>query len=458
MTRVAFLVALVIGIVALAASSVQAQEADWKVGLARVKITPPQPVHMAGYASRNKPYESFHDDLYAKVLVLEDKAGTRGVLVTTDLIGFSAEIATPLRERIAAKTKTAAGSVIVSSSHTHTGPSLSLDRTSPDVKSLSDAERTAAYTREMCDKIVVTAAEAATKLQPAKLSWGTGVVHFVMNRREFTTDRGVILGVNPRGPADRSVPVLRIDDPSGKLLTVVCGTACHNTTLGGNDYEISGDYAGHAQRLIEEQHPGAQAMFVLGCAGDANPYPRGTHEIALTHGKELGKEVERILTTKLVPVRGPLKIQSGEASLPLAPPPSREEIEKLAAAKSGALPWVAQQMLTRLKAGEKLPTQYTCPLAVWQFGDDLTLVALSGEVVSDYVRMLEDSLGPNRLWIAAYCNDVYGYLPSARVLREGGYETRGLYAGGIGLFASDAQEALVGKVRELAKSAGRKLP
>ncbi|MBW8885852.1 MAG: hypothetical protein JF612_13990 [Planctomycetia bacterium] len=216
---------------------------------------------------------------------------------------------------------------------------------------MSDAERTAAYTREMCDKIVVTAAEAATKLQPAKLSWGTGVVHFVMNRREFTTDRGVILGVNPRGPADRSVPVLRIDDPSGKLLTVVCGTACHNTTLGGNDYEISGDYAGHAQRLIEEQHPGAQAMFVLGCAGDANPYPRGTHEIALTHGKELGKEVERVLTTKLVPVRGPLKIQSGEASLPLAPPPSREEIEKLAAAKSGALPWVAQQMLTRLKAG-----------------------------------------------------------------------------------------------------------
>jgi hypothetical protein len=439
-------------------SLVRAQEADWKVGLARVKITPPQPVHMAGYAARNKPYESVHDDLFAKVILLEDKSGTRGVLVTTDLIGFSAQIATPLRDRTAAKTKTNASSVIVSSSHTHTGPSLSLDRTPQEVKSLADAERTAAYTYELCDKIVEAAAEAATKLQPAKLSWGGGVVHFVMNRREFTTDRGVILGVNPRGLADRSVPVLRIDDPNGKLLAVVCGTACHNTTLGAQDYEISGDYAGHAQRLIEEQHPGVQAMFVLGCAGDANPYPRGTHEIALTHGKELAKEVERVLTTKLVAVRGPLKVASGDASLPLAPPPSREEIEKLAASKSGALPWVAQQMLTRLKAGEKLPTQYTCPLAVWQFGDDLTLVALSGEVVSDYVRMLEDALGPNRLWIAAYCNDVYGYLPSSRVLREGGYETRGLYSGGIGLFASDAQDALVAKVRDLAKTAGRKLP
>jgi len=122
------------------------------------------------------------------------------------------------------------------------------------------------------------------------------------------------------------------------------------------------------------------------------------------------------------------------------------------------MPGIAQQMLTRLNRGEKLPTQYNCPLAVWQFGDDLTLVALSGEVVSDYVRMLEDALGPNRLWIAAYSNDVYGYLPSARVIREGGYETRGLIYGGIGLFAPDAQDVLVAKVRELAKSIGRKLP
>src|SRR5205085_12155631 len=167
------------------------------------------------------------------------------------------------------KMKTDAKSVIISSSHTHTGPTLSLDATPREGKSLADAERTVAYTRELCDKIVETAAAAAGKLQPAKLSWGAGVVHFVMNRREFTTERGVILGVNPRGLADRSVPVLRVDSPDGKLLAVVCGAACHNTTLGPQDYEISGDYTGHAQRLIEEQHPGVQTMFVQGCAADA---------------------------------------------------------------------------------------------------------------------------------------------------------------------------------------------
>jgi neutral ceramidase len=453
--RLPFLNFLILGSLA---AVVSAQDAEWKIGLARTKITPPQPVFMAGYASRNKPYESVHDDLYAKALVLEDKAGTRAVLITTDLIGFAAEIAGPLRERIAEKTGVPVKSVLINSSHTHTGPTLSLDPTPREGKSQADATRTVEYTTMLCTKIVEIAAEASGKLQPAKLSWNTGVVHFVMNRRESTTERGVILGVNPRGFADRSVPVLRIDDPSGKMLAVVCGAASHNTTLGGEVYDISADYAGHAQRLIEEQHPGAQAMFVLGCAGDANPYPRGTHEISLTHGKELAREVERVLTTKLQPVRGPLKTAFGEAALPLAAPPSREDLEKRAAAKGGAMPWVAQQMLAKLQRGENLPTTYTCPLAVWQFGDDLTLVALSGEVVSDYVRLLEDVLGPNRLWIAAYSNDVYGYLPSARVLREGGYETRGLYSGRIGLFAPDAQDVLVAKVRELAQSVGRKLP
>src|SRR6266516_3306340 len=94
------------------AATLCAQEADWKIGLARVKITPPQPVFMAGYASRNKPYESVHDDLFAKALVLEDKAGTRAVLITSDLIGFAAEIAKPLRERIAEKTGVPAKSVL----------------------------------------------------------------------------------------------------------------------------------------------------------------------------------------------------------------------------------------------------------------------------------------------------------------------------------------------------------
>ena len=146
------------------------------------------------------------------------------------------------------------------------------------------------------------------------------------------------------------------------------------------------------------------------------------------------------------------------ADLPLQPPPSREELQKLVADKRNPKSLGAPPMLAMLDRGEKLPTHYACPLTVWQFGGDLTLVGLSGEVVVDYVPPLEKALGPNQLWIAGYCNDVFGYLPSARVLAEGGYETRGLYSGSAGFFAPEAEGVVVRAVRELARKAGRKLP
>jgi hypothetical protein len=131
------------------ANGVSAQDAEWKAGVSRIKITPPEPVFMAGYAARNKPYERIHDDLFAKALVLEDALGNRGLLVTSDLIGFPAEIANPLREKIAEKTGIAAASIIINSSHTHTGPTLSLDPTPREGRGMADAQRTATYTKEL---------------------------------------------------------------------------------------------------------------------------------------------------------------------------------------------------------------------------------------------------------------------------------------------------------------------
>jgi hypothetical protein len=171
---------------------------------------------------------------------------------------------------------------------------------------------------------------------------------------------------------------------------------------------------------------------------------------------ELGDEVCRVLDTKLRPIHGPLRVAFDQVELPLAAPPSRERLSQLATGRSGWEPWMAGEMLKLLDAGKELPRHYRCPVAVWQLGDDLTLVGLSGEVVADYVPLIQESLGPLNLWIAAYCNDVFGYVPAKSTLREGGYETRGMYHGALGMFAPEAQDILVEKVRELAKQAGRK--
>ena len=432
-------------------ANARAQEPDWKVGLAQVKITPEQPLFMAGYASRDRPFEKVTADLYAKALALEDREGHLAVLVTTDLIGLSAAIAEPICARLAERAGLKREQILLNSSHIHTGPTLSLnaDRNS---KSPGDAHRTVEYTLKLQDQLVDLVIESLKSRQPAKLSWGSGVVGFVLNRRQ-NTPRGVILGMNARGPADRSVPVLRIDAANGRLRAVLFGAATHNTTLRPNCYEICGDYAGFAQANLAERHPGVQAMFMLGLAGDSDPYPHGTMELARKHGLELSQEVERVLETRLEPVRGPLRLSYGIANLPMESP-TREELEKLATAKDRFAD-TAKRNLEALAKGEKLRSEQAAPVAVWQFGSDLTLVALSGEVVVDYVGLIEKAIGPNKLWLSAYSNDYYGYLPSARLLAEGGYETRGV--GGV-RFSPRAQDVLTAKVRELTASVGRELP
>src|SRR3989442_13347947 len=428
-------------------------EAEWKAGRATIKLTPEKPVPLAGYASRTKPFEKIEKDIYAKALALEDHQGHRAVLITTDLLGLPRAIAEPVCERIQQKTKLARSDILLNSAHTHSAPMLSLEERTESGVTPEDARNVVAYTRSLEDKLVEVTVHALSRLEPAQLSWGSGVAHFAMNRREFTP-RGVILGVNPRGLVDRSVPVLRVDSADGKLRAVLLDYACHNTTLTQTNFSLCGDYAGFAQAYIQERFPGAQAMFMIGCGGDANPYPRGTMENARELGATLGREVGRILDAPLRPGSGPLHCVFDHASVPLQEF-SRAELVKMTNGPS----WQtgnAKAMLAKLDRGEKLASVYEVPVAVWQFGTNLTLVALSGEVVVDYVPLLEQAIGPLQLWIAAYCNDVFGYFPSARVLKEGGYECRGLYTT-EGFFAPAAQDVLVAKVRELAQRSGRKL-
>jgi len=440
-------------VVTIACLSGHSAEPEWKAGFANVKITPQKPVPMAGYASRTKPFEKVEQDIYAKALALEDRQGNRAVLVTTDLIGLSRAVAEPVCQRIQDKTKLVRSQILLSSSHTHSAPLLSLEEGDETGVAPEDARNIVAYTRNLQDKLVDVAVQALSRLEPAGLSWGSGVAHFAMNRREFTP-RGVILGVNPRGLVDRSVPVLRVDSADGKLRAVLFDYACHNTTLTQTNFNLCGDYAGFAQSYLQEKFPGVQAMFMIGCGGDANPYPRGTMENARENGAMLGREVDRILDATLRPVNGPLTCVFDHASVPLQPL-SRAELLKMTNGPS----WQtgnAKAMLGKLDRGEKLASTYDVPVAVWQFGTNLTLVALSGEVVVDFVPLVEQAIGPLQLWIGAYCNEVFGYFPSARVLKEGGYECRGLYTT-EGFFAPTAQDVLVAKVRELAQRAGRKL-
>jgi neutral ceramidase len=443
-----------IAVFTLPIRSAHAADPEWSAGVASVRITPEKPVPLAGYAARTKPFEKVDLDIYAKAVALQDGQGHRAVLIAADLCTIPTDVAEPVRKRIAEKHRLEPAAVILNLSHTHSGPSVSLRPRSegptaqPDP---ADAAGTVEYTKWLQERLAAVADDAFARLQPATLARGAGAAHFAMNRREFT-DRGVILGVNPRGLVDRSVPVLRIDGPDGKPRAIVFGYACHGTTNPSNHLGVSPDYPGFARDVIERHFPGAESLFVAGCGGDANPYPRLDLKDAPANGEALGNEVVRVAGGKLTPVHGPLSCALVTAQLPLETP-DRTALQSIAQT-SGQRKQDAQKMLAALDRGESLPTSHPAPVVAWQFGKELTLVALPNEVVVEYVPLIERAVGPLRLWVAAYCNEVVGYIPSKRVLTEGGYETRGLYTGS-GWFTPAVEDALVRAAEAAAVQAGR---
>ncbi len=427
--------------------------ADWMAGTARIKITPEKPVALAGYASRIEPFTSIAGDLWAKALVLEDETGKRVVILTTDLIGVYADMAPAIYEGIAERTGIQRSDILITWTHTHSGPRLTLKKgASPDSVE-QDTNLSIAYTKRLQVQLADLVEVATRSLQPVTLEWGTGFASFVVNRRQRTED-GIRLNPNPSGHVDRSLPCLKVTTADGKLMAALFQVACHNTTLGPRNYALCGDYSGFAQKEVEATYPGANAMFMTGCAGNANPYPRGTMELARQHGNEVALEVDRLLKSDLNPISGPLKTTFDHAQLSLQPPKPIQELEAIATNGPSWLRGSAATMRDVLEKGDSLPSHYEAPLAVWQFGKDLTIVALSGEVVSGYVLAIQNAIGHRKLWIGAYCHDFFGYLPTAQIVRDGGYETRGLF-NGLGWFSEQAEQDTLQAIVKLAKEAGR---
>lgn len=458
---------------------VQANEpqATWKAGVASVVITPQDSMWMAGYAARKKPSEGKVHDLHAKALALEDVQGTRLVIVTVDLIGVPRALRDRLEKEVGQRYALPPEGLLINASHTHCGPELRATKASLYGLPPERVRQCEAYLESLQGKLLALVGQALDNLNPARLFYSHGRAGFAMNRR-LPTERGVLNRPNPNGPVDHDVPVLRVDSLEGELQAVLFGYACHNTTL--SFYRFCGDYAGFAQQYLEAEHPGATAMFMAGCGADQNPQPRGvvdwsrqrwprepfdgipykspreSLDLAQQHGRALANGVDAALIAYPRPVRGPLRVILEEVALEFDEPPSREQLEEQAKSTNEQEQRRAEVLLAELERTGKIRTTYPYLVHVAQFGSDLTMVALAGEVVVDYALRLKAQLNGPPVWMAGYSNDVFGYVPSARDLEEGGYEAVGAiryYSSLPAPFAPSIEKRIVGKVHELVKKA-----
>jgi hypothetical protein len=372
--------------------------AEWKAGVATADITPKEPIWMAGYAARTKPSEGVLQRLYAKALALEDETGKRSILITADLLGFTRDMWLPISEAVEKRYGVSPDRLVLNASHTHSGPVTGqLGRPSYELDA-QQAEVVRRYTAHLVEQVIDLAGRAIAGLEPAALSFGQGFAGFAVNRRRVEHREYP-------GPVDHDVPVLRIQGPDGNLRAVLFGYSCHATVL--NDYQINADWPGFAQQAIETAHPGAVAMFVNGCGADQNPLPRRRVELARKYGEILAIAVELVLDAEMKTIRGPLRTALDTVDLRFQAPPSPEEFQKIAKTAEGYERRHAEQMLVALEKRGKLPSSYN--------------------------------------------SDVFAYIPTARIVREGGYEgaTSMINYGHPAPFAESIEEAIAAKVDEL---------
>ena len=436
----------------------QREEKLVPIGAAKVDITPDYPIRLSGYGSRASEATKAAQKIWAKAVAIggDKKAGVDAagpaVIVNVENCGVVASIVDEVAKRLKERHGVGRERLVVCSTHSHTAPQINGFAPFIFAAPLAPQEQKHIdrYTGELTEKIVEVVGKALAARRPGRLSWAVGKAAVAGNRRVLMDGRWTGFGNQADGPVDHSLPILAAHDAEGKLIAVVANYACHCTTLGGNFNEICGDWAGYAQEDIERDHPGALAMITIGCGADANPNPRGELEMSRAHGRTIAGEVARLLKGELTPVSPAIACRLDRIDLPLDRLPKNEQWQAQLK-QGGQSAHHAQSFLDSLAKGEKLPTTVPYTISTWTLGDDLAMVFLAGEVVVDYAIRMKDEFDAERLWITAYANDVPCYIPSKRILREGGYEADRsmVYYGKPTRFAPPVEDLIVESVQRL---------
>jgi hypothetical protein len=275
-----------------------------------------------------------------------------------------------------------------------------------------------------------------------------------MNRRVYNGDK-VDFGENPDGPVDWDVPVLKIVGTNGVVRGILFGYACHGTSISGEDFfTVSGDYMAYARQHLETHYPGAIALYFTGMGADSNPSPRGSLLDSKRHGLELAGAVAGVLDRPMRHVRGPLELVYEEVELPLHEPPARDELEKGAKSSDFHIRSRAQSYLKILDEGKSPSASVKLPLSAIRIGDDLTFVAMGGEVVVDYATRFKRFFAADHPWLIGYAYEVPCYIPSVRILKEGGYEADSslIYYGLYGPFQTNVERILTERMTRLVET------
>jgi neutral ceramidase len=452
-----------------------ADPAEVRVGAAAVVITPPLGIPLAGYYSE-RGASAVHDDLYARALVMESQ-GTKVALVGLDLGSTARHFIEAARSEIEATTGIPPAHVMISGSHTHTGPILARTSRRYDAQG-GQNERATTYMDKLPGLIAQSVREANSKLAPAKISAATGRVEgLAFNRRFHMRDGSVGWNpgklnpniVRPAGPTDPELPVVFFEGARARPLATYANFAIHLDTVGGT--EISADAPGTLYKLLAAAtDPEMVTVYTTGCCGDINHYnvsrnvPQKGHAEAARIGTILAANVLRTIENLRAVAPSRIRVRSEMVKLPLPTiDPAEVEPARLVAERVRNRENPAPKFLEQVHAFKVLDVvgregkPQEVEVQVVALGDDLAWVSLPGEIFVELGLQIKQGSPFRQTMIAELANGSIGYIPNRIAYPQGNYEVVSSRCGeGSGEMLVDvALRLLRGLYDEEAKTRGK---
>jgi neutral ceramidase len=421
-------------------------------GAARVKLDPPFGLAMLGYGNRVGRNAGVHDDLAAQALVLHDGAN-KVAIAGVDVLALGIRIADDIRERVAASTDISADSILVCATHTHSAPAFNIFAT-PRAEAKPADGRDLEWERALPEKIASAIIQANENLEPATLRAGASQFTLGINRRLMRPHRQIQLAANRSGPADAEVSTLGAYRANGTPIAFIMNYPCHGVVLCEDNLLYSRDWPGFAMDEIETAAASAEgsrpiSIFIQGATGNIDPRSRGNFEVAEEHGRAMGRGAFDVLqhapsiADARIAVRRialNLKLKDLSADLAVARDCAAQTQASLDNHRGGdgyqlkRLRDHHAQSRAALAALEALEEQNRRDRRVDMANRDLAtamtvvtvgnlaIVGIPGELFVELGLALKANPYYAHTFVAGYCNDLIGYIPTRAAYAEGGYE------------------------------------
>lgn len=388
-------------------SPVNTPAGKFRAAVVKEDITPANAQMLLGYAARKST--GVHDHIFHRIVALDDGT-TQFFLISTDICEISPTLYDHVTAILQKQYKINPVNVWWTVTHTHSAPEVG----SPGLDAVFLGERfqhaiDTNYTNLVEQKLIEGVVEARKKLAPARLGVGWGFSQANINRRAIDVDGKASLGLNPDGPVDRRIGLLRIDKENGKPLALIANYAMHGTVLGEQSLEISGDAPGIVSEYVEQQI-GAPVLFINGAAGNLAPiysvYPSPPEGHLSQFRVLLGDKIVEA-NKKIVSTTDGVKLRSGEFILETP--------------RKAGLGW--SEDLKKYTGTRKGVNMVRLPLHFLNINDDVAIWSAPIELFCEVATEIREHSPFPYTFYFGYSNGWLGYMPTESAWEHGGYET-----------------------------------